>query len=409
MVYILLQEDSLVFIIQISLLIIFFILRGRFLFGKHLTESKQTPERLDYIQIPINRNVKERHVGLRQSHGIPFFIRSERWYHRVLKAIGIAVEIKVQNQDFDKKYFIATDFPNHLERAISSGDLLKNLQDLFALPIKSLHAAPNAIWCVIEKKDRNKPEEYFTAHLQILKRISEYSTSKTSANYNLSETSRHSYWAFFAICVHLSLFGLGFMGMIPGSFDSIDIVNTTEWFITGILLGGVFAGGWLFLNLLILKRTPWICWFLTDFILFGVIGFLLSGIWIVRELNDLLPQPPATEFTQHIVKRECVLHCASNSRRSRVTRYTHASDLACAPEARASEMQKKMLENYKCSNKAWYEFQIYTSHWKGNKNYGFPSSQALFDQTQTGSVLQIPVNQGALGLEWVDVDKISPE
>lgn len=395
-----------VFIIQVVIFIITTSMRSNFLSGKHLRFDKTTPRRLgSRIEGDILR-----HIGIQQTNGIPFVIRTERWYHRALKAIGIATEIRIKNEDFDKKYFISTDFPNHLEYAINSADLLKHFQDLFTLPVKTLYAAPNAIWCVIKKEDRNKPDEYFARHFQILEHISNICTNKISETQNLSKTSQYRYWAFLVICIHFGLFMLGLVGKIPTEVDSISIVFKERWFIAGIIFGAIFAVGWLFYILFVFRGTSWVCWVLADFILFGIVGFLLSGIWMVREANHLLPQRAATEFTEQIVKKECVLHCKRRSRRfSRVYTYAYDKESECSMEARALTIQQKQIENYRCGIKAWYVFNVYTTHWKGSEYYSFKSSNALFDQTQIGSTLEIPVNPGALGLEWVDVNKIRPE
>ena len=121
-----------VILLQLCIFLIFAVIRGRFLFGRHLSAISPGSQTLDFTyHAPLGHFTK--HVGLCQRDGIPFVIRREKWYHRALKANGIASEISAGDCAFDQRYFITTDFPGHLEQLLASEELLMQVQKLFQM------------------------------------------------------------------------------------------------------------------------------------------------------------------------------------------------------------------------------------------------------------------------------------
>ncbi len=396
-----------VIFLQLCIFLTAVTIRGRFLFGAHLKKSSSQPDGLTYI-VTSKNGISARHIGITQPSGIPFIIKREKWYHRILKSLGIASEIRVTSDEFDKTYFITTDYPNHLEQTLASGKLLTHLQALFALPVKSLHATPRKMWCVIRKDDLQASDSHYAQHFALLAEISK--TSSISSGYEVaSSTSRRlSVTAFIFISIHAGLLTMGLLGAFPTLADSVDMVDAGAWIAKGILLGILLAIVWFFAILHMFRGSSWVCWVLADFVLCGVLGFILSGVFVVREANTHLPQPPAQVFTQPILQKVCVLECKKRCGRrcTRRSSYRFQSDATCSPESRYAIMQEKKQTDYICANSAWYEYTLHVQHWREPSDYSFSPSEALFDNVRTGTMLNVPVNEGALGLEWIDTDEI---
>ena len=396
-----------VIVLQICLFLIAFAIRGRYLFGKHLQEADAS-NRLRYIARNKNKSLVGRHVGITQHDGITFIIKPERFYHRLFKLIGIASEIKIPDKNFDKKYFVISDYPNHLERIVASGQLLSHLQELFALPIKSLHATKDKIWCVIKKEDLQEGDEHYKKHAELLEKISACTNSKSIPEYGLVKSRNLGMAALIFVCFHAGFLGLGIFGALPTLLDSVHIVDFNLLVIYGLITGGVFSAVWLFIILAIFNKTSWICWVLADFVLSGIIGFVLAGSFIVREANQYLPQPPAKLYEQPIIQKSCTIKCSKScgKRCTRRSSYPFYSEQNCDIQSRSTNIQQKIQSDYICKNNSWYEYKITVKSWKETTNYSFKPEEVLFDSVHEGGYLNIPVNKGALGLEWIDQSQI---
>lgn len=396
-----------VIILQLALFCLAIILRGRFLFGQQLKVGSANTNRLDYISKGKN-SVNNRHVGVSQVNGIPLLIQPERWYHKLLKSIGIATEIKIKDADFDQDFFITSDMPHNLESALQSGDLLKNLQALFALPVRSLHGTQEKLWCTIKKNDVDQPEKYYDQHVEILNAISK---ALVESARNAFATSRPKYLcitAFVVICVHAGVLTLGAFGFAPTLMDSVDTIDKVEWIAKGMVAGGTIAGLWLIVVLSIFNRTSWVCWVVADFVLCGILGFTLSGIFVTRELNTHLSQPAPQIHAQQVLLKTCELKCKKScgKRCTRHSNYPLAEGM-CAASSRPSYMQQIKTQDSTCRNgSAWYDFKLQVTHWKKPQPYTFEPLEKLFDRTKSGGFLNVPVYKGALGFEWVNTDDI---
>ena len=119
------------------------------MFGHHLSRVKKHDGWLQYINRDKNGYIEARHVGVVRDKGIPFIVRRERWYHRYFKRLGLASEIAVPDEAFDRKYFITTDFPHHLEQVMAAGDLLPAMKELSAKGVDEVHATAGKVWCVV--------------------------------------------------------------------------------------------------------------------------------------------------------------------------------------------------------------------------------------------------------------------
>jgi hypothetical protein len=397
-----------VIILQLLIFCIAFAFRGRFFLGSHL---KLLPNSADLTYIGRSKNgIISRHVGVTQQCGIPFIIKRERWYHSFLKRMGIAAEISVGSEAFDTKYFITTDHPSHLERALATSAMIADLQELFALPIKSVHATQSKIWCVCKRGDLEESESHYYRHRALLGAISKRTQQSTTGDDFLLPQRNLGRFAFLFLAAHAGLITLGIFGALPTLADSIDTLDNHLLVIKGMLAGLVLSGLWLFLIVSIFNRSSWVCWVLVDFLICGLIGFVLSGIFIVREANVHLPQPAATIMVTPVTQKICTLNCSQRCGRrcTRRSSYTFYDNSGCNPQSRAESMILKKQTDSICRSSAYYSYQITTKPWRPGKHYSFSPNITLFDGVNVGTDVSIPVNPGALRLEWVDTDAISP-
>ena len=396
-----------VIILQLCIFLVFAIWRGRYLFGKHLTPISPASQTLSFRR-GIGGVNTHRHIGISQLDGIPFIIRRERWYHRALKAIGIASEVSAGRPDFDKRFFITTDFPGHLGKLLASRDFQKHLQELFALPVKSLHATRDRIWCVIQPEDASRPIDHFGPHLEALRNISVASGISPADGSSKPASHKLGLAAAAVIAVHAGLLGLGLFGLLPTRADAIHTEYLPNLIVVGVVAGAVVAGTWFLLLLAVFLGSSWSSWVLADFILCGFLGIVLSGIVVVREANIHLPQPAATVHVLPIVKKVCVFKCSPARRGLNLQRHSYwfDTDRQCSPELRAAFLQSRQQSNSNCTLRPSFDYSIRVKHWRASVPYSFSPSAEVFDTLSTGNLLSVPVHPGALGFEWIDRDEI---
>jgi len=395
-----------VIFLQLCIFLLAVIIRGRFLFGLHLRNGGHY-NGLTFT-VKTKYGISARHIGLIQENGIPFVVMQERWYHRLLKGIGIASEIKVSDTKFDKKHFITTDYPTHLEQALASGKLMESLKELFALPVKSLRATPHKIWCVIREDDFQESDGYYHQHTDLLTEIAKAGRAASTIENGPRSSRKLGSFALAFICVHAGLFTLGVLGTIPTLADSIEMIDKHGLLNKGAFFGIVAAGIWLLGILAVFRGSSWVGWVVVDFIMCGIVGFILSGMVFVREANIHWFQPPAQIFDQPITQKICTLKCKKSCGRRCTEHRTYAfqSDAECVPQSRKNIMEEKVQTDAICASEAWFEYTIGVKHWHNTSDYHFEPSTTLFDSVQTGALLRVPVHEGALGLEWVDTDRI---
>jgi len=396
-----------VIILQLCIFAVFVMLRGFMLFGSHLRPVEPGSDVLGY-NAQIYRERLARHVGLACSGGIPFIVRREKPYHRLLKSIGMSSEINVGNPDFDFRYFITTDFPGHLEQLLASRNLQRLVQELFKLPVKSQHATPDRIWCVIAAEDLWKSADGFEEHLGLLRQILE----ETRAARLRGPASPGRRWlgiaAVCVIAVQAGLLTLGLLGVLTTFADTIHTTFRDELVVMGSAAGLMAAGVWCLLLVAVFRGSSWCAWVLADFVLAGLLGFALTGIFVVRDLNINLPQPDARIYQQPVVQRICKLTCdARQDRRTVTSSYVYDTDADCSASSRWESMSLKRRTDPICASRAWFEYRLVVRHWRKSSRYSFIPGVGLFDAVKTGDKLRFPVHPGALGLEWVDLSEVT--
>jgi hypothetical protein len=394
-----------VILLQLCIFLLFAAARRSFVFGKHLSPSASGSNNLSYTN-RARSVTTARHIGVVQTHGIAFIVRRERWYHRLLKAMGIASEVRTGNAGFDESYFITTDHPGHLEELLASPDLKECLHKLFSMPVTSLHATPHKMWCEISREDRSKNDDHFASHWELLHQISR-ATGTSVANTSGDGAARKLGWAAaLVVAVHAGLFSLGVFGFLPTFVDSVHTLSTRDLMAMGAIAGAIAGAAWFLGVVMFFRASSWAPWVMADFVLAGVIGFMLSGIFFVREANIWLPQAAATVHELPVVSKSCTLKCGKGRRSSRRSSYQFDSDRDCNPQSRQAIMASKKREDQRCVRRAKFEYRVELRHWREPGQYAFKPDADVFDTLRTGSYLQVPVHAGALGLEWIDWDEL---
>lgn len=187
------------------------------------------------------------------------------------------------------------------------------------------------------------------------------------------------------------------------------MLDRGEWYAQTIALGLALATVWFLLIVVFFRGTSWVCWVFMDFILCGILGIMLSSHFIAREANVHLPQPAPTVYSQPISQKYCVLECRQRcgKRCTRRSNYSGNTDAHCAAHSRPAVMQRYKQSDPICRSSASFAFRITIRHWEPQKQYyHFPTSATFFDSVSVGQYVNVPVNEGAYGVKWINQDEI---
>lgn len=384
--------------------LVFALLRGRHLFGWHLSPVSPGSDELAF---GMGRRSKWfRHIGIVQQGGVPFVIRRECWYHRFLKRLGVASEISVGDGAFDRDYFITTDFPGQLEQLLASEGLRQAVQDLFKLQVRSLHATSRRMWCVIDPRAPGRVAADFAPHMRLLREISAASRSLKLRQSVPAMARWRGVLALLFIALQAGLLSIGFLWASLVYLDTVSLTDPVALIAKGAALGLLFALIWNFVILAVFSGSSWASWVMADFGLFGLLGFVLTGIVFVHDTN-LRADPTAIAIhAQPVVEKTCELKCRTLRSGRRVTSYPFSTAEACSPQSRDRFLNSMQLEDSKCASSAWFEYSLGVAHWRGGALYRFPANKEFFDAVGMGETVKVPVHPGALGLEWVNWTEI---
>lgn len=400
-----------VIVVQLAILLSVMFFRWRQFLGSGLkpAASSKFPNAVEQITEGKGNSVYSRWVGLEQAARFPFVVRRERWYHGFLKAIGVAQEISVSNHAMDRKLFFITDYPSHLEESLKSKALQDALASLFEMPVKSLFVSRHKSWCVMASAGLKRDELFYDLIRTNVKNI----TSTLTEGAEISSTRfglNTGYWAFLAMALHMGLFLTAILGALPTFFDSMEIVSYAEWWSTAIFAGLILAGIWLGLLIWFFHGTSWAGWVLTDFLLAGLVGIMMSTGYGLREVNILFDIASPTMHVKPVVYRSCSLTCSRGSGKRRKSSTHSLTEIQCEAGARSGTLATYQTYDYKCSSSHYFSYYLAVEPWrKGeSKPYDFTTNSELFDDVRRGTPMSIPSHPGYFGIEWVDIDSIQP-
>ena len=235
-------------------------------------------------------------------------------------------------------------------------------------------------------------------YYQVLEKIAE-NLSHTYIRTN-SFTPRLA--ALIAICFDAGLISLGILGFALTFIDNIEILDLNEWIIKTCIVGAITSGLWFLLLIKYFRHTSWICWVLADFILVGIAGFILSTLFIIRDINLDLPQPAPTLYFEPIVNKTCTLECSQRQgRRNHSRSYVLSSEQCASSQNRSTAIAYYEQMNSICMYNTSFFFYLDIADWRSKGNYHFSVQEAQYDQSQLGNKVRVPVYPGALGIHWL--------
>ncbi len=405
-------RPGVILLVQAAVLALILTWRWRGLTGRQLLASEgaaggRVP--LGYTRKAKGR-VQQRQVGLASRRVFPLVVVRERWYHRLLKRLGLAAELQLGDAALDARWFIVTDDPERLRRALASPPLRAQLGELLALPIEGLHAAGDRAWIEIGAEDLERPDAHFRHHLELLGKVHE-----TLSGLRLGETpgegagwSRRSITVL-ALAVHAgllaaSLAGLAMVWLAPGQTTERERLVAT-----GLALGLAVAAPWLFLLSRRLRGTAWMAWMVADFAVTGLAGFLLGGVLLVRTTNVDLDSAPPSLATVAVTWRGCLLECSRGSGKSKKTSYHQLSAADCVAARRPAMLAAFRRQDSKCSDRAAFDFTVRLAPWRpGQAPFELDPGAARWERMVVGSRVAVPLHGGAWGIEWVDPLEFAP-
>lgn len=386
-------------------------LRWRDFMGSRLkpAPSASFPNALDRVSRGKPGRVVYRSIGLEQTAPFPFIVQQERWYHVLLKKVGVAHEISVGNPTIDGKFFFITDYPNHLERSLKSPGLQGAIETLFTLSVKSLFVSSQKTWCVMETGGVMREEEHYDRIRTILKRIAgalQEGEEESSLRFRMNT----GYWAFLSIAFHIGFFITGLFAAFPAIPYPIDVVNNGELWAMGLLSGLLAASAWAALLLWFFRGTSWAGWVFADFLLVGLAGIVMLVGFELRELNIELDTAPATVHTQKVVERSCSLTCSRGSGKRRRSRTFTLTPAQCEAASRPQTLAEHLGRDPKCQYDTTFNFYLAVTPWyEGRREpYEFYPKSDLFDAVPLGGKINITSHPGYFGMEWVDIKGFQP-
>lgn len=403
-----------VILIQLAIIGIIFSIRLYSLLGKGVRVSKHGNGQDQLENIGYNKGrLTNCQFGLKQRHGFPFIIRKERWYHRLLKSLGVATELRVGCDNMQREWFFITDYPAHLERALHSGVLREALRELLALPITRLSSTLHRLWCdfdckVLKDKKETKdfPREEYWRKLNAVREGLRHLSDPSGRRFPMRWT------AFIFLGLHLALFITALSGFAPTFIDRYEIIDKWQWLSHAAAYALPAVCLWFGVIIYFFHGTSWAGWVLADFVLTGIIGVMMTTGYFVREANILADMSPPQHIERTVSKRTCSLECRKSCGKNCTRRSSYKLDEKwCSPERRIATKYYYEQRDSICRASAKYQFTLYMPHWlpkMGKNRYSYHPRADVYDASPVGTTLRIPLREGALGIEWVDVDTIQP-
>lgn len=387
-----------VFILQLALFgLFYFIASRRFRHG----EPKPSGIKPGYEQ-HISRykgKINGRHLFFMGGGSFPFIVTRERFYHRWLKAWGIAHEVSSGDEGFDHHLYFVTDHSEHLARALRSEPLRQALRKLFRCA-KAFHSEKGKGWAVVRGKDIKEDEAFFVPYWEVIEEIQQ-EVAKISAPDVAEKKAGLKPLALLVMIVHMALFFTAVSGFAPTLLENYEITHYVMWGAVSLSVGCGVAALWFLAIMHFFRNTSWIAMVLADFFLFGVVGILLCSAYIVREADIHFDTREPEVVARQVVGSSCTVKCGTG-KRSRIHSLPRA---LCLTAARG---ERPNLSKYKrCYRVNHYSYYVYASHWRaGQEPYKFPVPAMTYLRTNAADVAYVPVHRGALNVEWVDTDAI---
>jgi hypothetical protein len=390
---------------QLAILTLFLLWRRRRLLGRHLKPGTVTSlgSYLSNVSTGRHGRVTGRELGILRARTFPLVVVPERWYHRVLKRVGLAAELELGDAALDQRWFIITDDPERLRRAVGSPSLRAQLQALLSLRLSAIRTAGDRAWIEVAAVDLKLADTHFRHHLELLGKVQDslLALRLDAAGAEGAGPSRRAF-AYVALALQAGLFAASLTGLALAWMTPAQTVDWAPLLAAGSILGTLAAAAWLAVVARRLRGTAWLTWILTDLALTGLVGFLLGGVLLVRAANIELdfgdPQPASAR----VGTRSCTLECSTGSGRSSKKSWHRISLAECRADRRAATVEAMRLRDSKCANRSEWQLQVGLWHWRPDRPpFEFGATASLWDGLEAAGRLEVPLHPGAFGLEWV--------
>lgn len=400
-----------VILIQLTIIAVIFASRLVGLLGIFVNVSKygNGHDQLESVHFHLGQ-LRNCQFGLKQRHGFPFIIRKERWYHRLLKCIGVATELHVGCDAMQREWFFITDYPEHLERALHSGELREALRELLALPITRVTSTPHRLWCDFDTKAIKHKNDFLRkewwSKLDAVRKGLQHLSGPSTKRFPMRWT------AFIFLSLHLALFFMAFVGFAPTFSDNFEIIDKLEWISYAAMYALPAVCLWFALIIYFFHGTSWAGWVLTDFVLTGIIGVMITTFYFMREANIMADMSPPKYIERVVTNTRCELKCKKDcGRRCTLHSNYDISEQKCSFAYREQTLNYYRQRDPACRGYAYFEFTLSMPHWlprMSKGTYSYHPSAEVYDASPVGTTLRIPLREGALGMEWVNVSTIQP-
>jgi hypothetical protein len=388
---------------------VFLIYRRRF-YGRHLQPVDGEPGRLEYVKYGKSGRVVGYAFGVPQSGGLPFMVRRERWYDRLLKWLGLAREMQLADQSLDDQWFFVTDYPRDMKALFSHHDVRQALGGLLHAGVESLHATTQRIWCVLPSKAGEQESTRTQAMNALLSFAAALSAHRAALE--VPPKRRHTRQrAFVFVGVHLVLLIAGCIGLFASVTDQVYLADISEWTVYTAIVAGMGLLLWLGAIVLWFRRTSWIGWVLTDFLISGVAGIVLFSATLTRDINVAWDTAPPIIKTMTVLEKSCRVVCRTIGLKWQSETYP-LNQQQCTAKERAATLQQYRRDHsaLDCS----LRYTLLLRHWNDDKHRPFRANinEHTADALALGAEVQVPVRRGYLGLNWVrlgDIPAITKE
>ncbi len=155
-----------------------------------------------------------------------------------------------------------------------------------------------------------------------------------------------------------------------------------------------FSMLWLIWMHIQLAKSPWLTKTLRDFIIFGIVGFVLAGWHATRSINIHLDTQPPAAVTLSTAQKRCSVSC---SKYEQELLQGTACDIL---------LEQKASKATQCS----IGYQLVLRHPKSTEDLLEVSvSAAVFQKTQPEDTLTVWQHPGWLGIAWIDFSESRPK
>jgi len=352
--------------------------------------------------------VVARSVGLELPGAYPLLVVRERWYHGLLKAVGLAGEVEVGDAALDAKWFVVAGRPDHLRWALHSAPLRASLGRLLALPIKAVRSSRTRAWLELEAEDFGKEPGALKAYVDLLAEVQRALAAVRASGEDPSAVRRREPWPW--VAAHTALLVIGLAGLaVPFLDREVLVADPAGLWTRSALIGSMVAAAWFLALRLRFSGTGWLTWLTADFLFVGLAGLFLCTAQVARAANLGLDEAPARPAACTVLSKGCWLECWRGSGKSKKTRTHPLAIEACGPERRQATIRDWQARDGLCLDGARFQLATVFRSWReGEPALQVWMAAGAWDATAVGDAVVVPVHPGALGVEWYEPGRVAP-